>query len=217
MSAVDEQLFQRFGRSFPRGAVLFREGEPGHEMFVVQSGRVHISKAVGDVEKILTTLGGGEFFGEMSILNDRPRSATATCAEDCRLIVIDPRTFETMIRSSAEIALRLIKKLANRLQAADDQIENLLLRDDSARVVHFLVKEAERGRVEASGRRVEVPAGDLPARLGVEPGKVDEVLAKLSRAQLVVADDGGFLVPDVARLGHFLEFLRMKAQFGEIA
>ncbi len=51
-------------------------------MFVVQSGRVTISKRVGDVEKILATLGPGEFFGEMAILNNKPRSATATCAED---------------------------------------------------------------------------------------------------------------------------------------
>ncbi|HZZ83431.1 MAG TPA: Crp/Fnr family transcriptional regulator [Anaeromyxobacteraceae bacterium] len=217
MSAVDDQLFQRFGREFPKGTVLFREGEPGHEMFVIQSGRVHIAKAVGDVEKLLTTLGGGEFFGEMSILNDRPRSATARCAEDCRLIVIDPRTFETMVRSSAEIALRLIKKLATRLQAADDQIENLLLRDGSSRVVHFLLKEAERAPRAAMGHRVEVPPGDLPARLGVDPRTVDEVLRKLARAQLAVADAAGFLVPDAARLGHFLEFLRMKAQFGDIA
>ncbi len=78
-----DDLFQRFGREFPRGAVLFREGEPGKEMFVVQAGRVTISKRAGDVEKVLTTLGRGEFFGEMSILNNKPRSATATCAEDC--------------------------------------------------------------------------------------------------------------------------------------
>src|SRR5512143_1394615 len=102
---VEDQLFQRFGREFPRGAVLFREGEPGNEMFVVHHGRVVISKKVGEVEKILSTLGPGEFLGEMAILNNRPRSATATCGEDCKLLVIDAKTFEAMVRSNAEIAV----------------------------------------------------------------------------------------------------------------
>ena len=60
---AEDQLFQRFGREFPRGTVLFREGEPGREMFVVQQGRVNVSKKVGDVEKILSSMGPGEFLG----------------------------------------------------------------------------------------------------------------------------------------------------------
>ncbi len=123
---ADDQLFQRFGKEFPQGTVLFREGEPGKEMYVVQHGRVTISKQVGDVEKILASLGPGEFLGEMSILNNKPRSATATCAEPAKLLVIDAKTFEAMIRSNAEIAIRMIKKLSDRLAEANEQIENLL-------------------------------------------------------------------------------------------
>ena len=125
--AGEDQLFQRFGREFRKGHVLFREGEPGREMFVVQSGKVNITKTVRETEKILATLGPGEFFGEMAILNNKPRSAGATMAEDGKLLVIDPRMFEAMIRGNVEIAVRLIKKLSDRLQEADDQIENLLL------------------------------------------------------------------------------------------
>ncbi|HXN56364.1 MAG TPA: cyclic nucleotide-binding domain-containing protein, partial [Myxococcales bacterium] len=126
--AGEDQLFQRFGREFSKGTVLFKEGDPGKEMYVVQSGRVNIVKTVRDTEKVLATLGAGEFFGEMSILNNKPRSAGATMAEDGKLLVIDPRTFEAMIRGNVEIAVRLIKKLSDRLQEADAQIENLLLR-----------------------------------------------------------------------------------------
>src|ERR1700760_1424535 len=131
---AEDALFQRFGREFKRGDVLFREGEPGKEMYVIQSGRVNIIKTVRDTEKILATLGAGEFFGEMALLNNKPRSAGAAMAEDGKLLVIDPRTFEAMIRGNVEIAVRLIKKLSDRLQEADEQIENLLLRDPSSRV-----------------------------------------------------------------------------------
>jgi len=213
---ADDQLFQRFGRQFPRGSVLFREGEPGKDMYVVQAGRVTISKRVGNVEKVLATLGAGEFFGEMSILNNKPRSATATCAETSKLLVIDAKTFEAMIRGSAEIAIRMIKKLADRLQETNEQIENLLLRDASSRVVHFLATAAERAAPGPGGHRVQVPPAELAGRVGVRQEQVDDVLQKLTKGKIVVADPAGFLVPDVAKLRHFLEFLQMKAQFGEL-
>src|SRR6267143_1237985 len=132
--AGEDQLFQRFGREFPKGHILFREGDPGKEMYVIQTGKVNITKKVRETEKILATLGAGEFFGEMAILNNKPRSAGAVMAENGKLLVIDPRTFEAMIRGNVEIAVRLIKKLSDRLQEADQQIENLLLKDSAGRV-----------------------------------------------------------------------------------
>jgi CRP-like cAMP-binding protein len=212
---AEDPLFQRFGREFSRGAVLFREGEPGHEMFVVHQGRVAITKTVGEVEKILSTLGPGEFLGEMSILNNRPRSATATCADDCKLLVIDGKTFEAMIRSNAEIAVRLIKKLSDRLAEANEQIENLLLTDAASRVVHYLATAAERGTRTPAGQKIELPPRELAARVGVRADQADEALMKLLKAKLIAVHPDGLVVPDVAKLRHFLEFLQMKAQFGE--
>jgi CRP/FNR family cyclic AMP-dependent transcriptional regulator len=214
---ADDQLFQRFGKEFPRGTVLFNEGEPGKEMFVIQHGRVTISKKVGDVEKILSSLGTGEFLGEMSILNNKPRSATATCAEDSKLLVIDAKTFEAMIRGNAEIAVRMIKKLADRLQEANEQIENLLFHDASSRVVHFLATTAEKTPKGPAGHKIEMSPRELAGRVGVKPEQVDEVLMKLLKSKIVSVHPDGFVVPDVAKLRHFLEFLQMKAQFGDIA
>ncbi len=214
---ADDQLFQRFGREFPAGTVLFREGEAGREMFVVQAGRVNVSKTVGEVEKILASLGPGEFVGEMAILNNKPRSATATCAEASKLLVIDAKTFEAMIRGNAEIAIRMIKKLADRLQEANDQIENLLLDDASARVVHYLATAADRGAKTAGGHKIEMLPKELAARVGVRQEQADDVLMKLLRAKILSVHPDGFLVPDPAKLRHFLEFLQMKAQFGDVS
>ena len=151
MSAEDT-LFQRFGKEFARGTVLFSEGEPGKEMYVLQTGRVTISKQVRDVEKVLAVLGPGEFFGEMAIISNKPRNASATVAEDAKLLVIDPKTFEGMIRGNSEIAVRLIKKLAERLSEADAQIENLLHSDPSSRIVHHVLSMAQsRGRALEEG------------------------------------------------------------------
>jgi CRP-like cAMP-binding protein len=210
-----DQLLQRFGREFARGTILFKEGDPGREMYVIQGGRVSISKRAGEVEKVLSTLGQGEFFGEMSILSRRPRSATATVVEDARLLVIDAKTFEAMIRSNAEIALRMIKKLADRLHEADDQIENLLFRDPTSRVVHFLATCAERAARGPGPVRVAIAPAELPGRVGVDGAEVEEALARLVRARLVALEEGVVVVNDVPKLRHFLEFLQMKARFGE--
>jgi CRP-like cAMP-binding protein len=76
--SAEEALFQRFGKEIPVGTVLVREGEPGKEMYVIQSGKVRISKKVREVEKVLAVLGPGEFFGEMAIISNKPRNASAT-------------------------------------------------------------------------------------------------------------------------------------------
>src|SRR3954464_14527711 len=160
---AEEALFQRFGREFPRGTTLFREGEPGKEMYVLQAGKVAISKKVRDVEKILATLGPGEFFGEMAIISNKPRNASASVAEDARLLVIDPKTFEGMIRGNSEIAVRMIKKLADRLSEADAQIENLLHTDPASRVVHQILQACQsHGRPMEEGIEIEFPVRELP-------------------------------------------------------
>ncbi|HVP66902.1 MAG TPA: Crp/Fnr family transcriptional regulator [Anaeromyxobacteraceae bacterium] len=205
-----DDLFRRFGREFPRGTVLFREGEPGGEMYVVHQGKVAISKRAGGAEKVLTTLGQGQFLGEMSILNHAPRSATATCVEDSKLLVVDARTFEAMIRGNTEVALRMIRTLAARLAEADRQIENLLLRDARSRIVHFLAATAERD-AEGGGARLELSEGDLAVRLGIEAATVRGVLESLEKARLVELRDGALVVPEPGRLRHFLDFLELQS------
>jgi CRP/FNR family transcriptional regulator, cyclic AMP receptor protein len=217
MSGADDKLYERFGRDFPTGHVLFKEGEPGNEMFVIQAGKVRISKTVRDVEKTLVVLGAGEFFGEMSILNNKPRSATATVDDNAKLLVIDPKTFEAMVRGNAEIAVRMIKKLAARLQETDEQIENLLLKDHNSRVVHYLSHLSGRqGRQVADGVALDVTVKELAAKIGLDLDRVDDVLNKLIRARLVKITETGLVIHDVNKLRDFLEFLEMKEKFGDI-
>jgi CRP-like cAMP-binding protein len=212
----EDALFQRFGKEFKRGEVLFCEGEPGKEMYVVQAGKVNITKTVRETEKILATLGAGEFFGEMSILNNKPRSAGAVVAEDAKLLVIDPKTFEAMIRGNVEIAVRLIKKLSDRLQEADEQIENLLLRDPNSRVVHYLLQAAlKRGRDTPQGKLVSVNLNELHGRMGISAPEVQEAVNKTAKARIIALVPEGVVVPDTGKMQKYLEFLEMKERFGD--
>src|SRR3954471_19399820 len=214
--AVEDALFQRFGKEFKRGDVLFQEGEVGKGRYVIQPGKVNITKKARDTEKILATLGAGEFLGEMAILNNKPRSAGAVMAEDGKLLVIDPKTFEAMIRGNVEIAVRLIKKLSDRLQEADEQIENLLLRDPNSRVVHHILNIAvKRGKETPQGRVVSVNLNELHGRMGVSAEEVQEAVGKAAKARIIALVPEGVVVPDTGKMQKYLEFLEMKERFGD--
>ncbi|WP_224367215.1 Crp/Fnr family transcriptional regulator [Hyalangium versicolor] len=214
---AEETLFQRFGKEFSKGTVLFQEGEPGKDMFVLQSGKISISKKVRDVEKVLALLGPGEFFGEMAIISNKPRNATATVMEDAKLLVIDPKTFEAMIRGNAEIAVRMIKKLAERLSEADAQIENLLLSDPASRVVHQMLQVCQtRGRPMEEGIEIDLPIRELPRLIGVGEPAIRHMLDRLERAGLIERSGDRVTVYDTARLHDFLQYLEMKWKFGDL-
>ena len=212
----DEQLFQRYGKTFAVGKVLCREGEPGSEMYVIQAGKVRISVQVRGLEKTLAVLGTGEFFGEMSLLNKKPRSATATVLEEARLLVLDPRTFEAMLRGSGDIALRMIRKLAARLQEADDQLANLLLVDPISRVVDALLRLCLRDRPQEGGVRIELTIEELAGRVGLPLKVVETLVNRLAANQILSVAETALTVSNVSRLQEVLHFLEMKEKFGNI-
>jgi CRP/FNR family cyclic AMP-dependent transcriptional regulator len=210
-------LIERFGRQKKAGEVLFREDEPGSEMFVLQSGKVRLTKNIRGTEKLLADIGPGEFFGEMAILNNKPRTATATVLEDAQLLVIDPKTFEAMIKSNTEIAVRMIKKLAKRLDDANEQVETLLLRDTNSRVVHCIINAARAsGTQTADGVIVKVSSDDIENRTGIDAERVAGVMERMERSQLLQRRGADLLVPDVGKLSEFLEFLEMREKFGSV-
>jgi CRP/FNR family cyclic AMP-dependent transcriptional regulator len=217
----------RFARDFKAGTLLFEEGQPGDYMYVVQTGEVEIRRTVGDSERVLAVLPAGEFFGEMAILNGRPRSATAVVRIDSRLVVIEGRTFEAMLRARPEIAMRIIKSLALRLENANQHVELLLLPTPNHRVVQCLRHMAEEqillaGSAINAGTAILVPkrVEDIATRVGLPVHEVIEVVDRLRSAHLVLmAQDAGiegdgFIVPEVGRLLEFLEFLSLKDRFG---
>jgi CRP-like cAMP-binding protein len=212
---MSDSLFTHFGREYRTGDVLFREGERGEEMYVIQSGLVQILKKVGEGERPLATLGRGEFVGEMAILNDKPRTATAVVVEDAKCLVIDGATLEQMIANNSEIALRLVKKLSRRLDSADEMIQILLNPDPKARVMLGLKRHAESfGEETGIGVRVYAGAGDLAREVGVEETQVHDVLRRLTRLRIATEDDGGAIViMDLPRLLEFMEFLEMPRRF----
>lgn len=115
-----------FSVEVPAGATIFDEGELGTEMYIIQSGTVEIAQILGGEVKVLATLDKGDFFGEMSLLEDLPRTATATAVTDCKLVEINGSTFDEMLKNRPEIAVRIMRKLSRRLRLTDQLLKDAL-------------------------------------------------------------------------------------------
>lgn len=208
-----QALESRFTRTFKVGEVIFREGEVGLTMFVVRAGEVRISKHVRGGERTLATLGPGEFFGEMAVLSGRPRTATATALSELTVLELDERRFDAMIHSQAEIAARILKKLARRLDDADALIGILTRRDPKTRVILGLIREAEERGLPGEGndsRVIQREFNELSELLGVKRAELDEVIARMVRVGVVRPVVGGIEVASIPRLRDFLSFLEQR-------
>ncbi|KHE92046.1 MAG: cyclic nucleotide-binding domain-containing protein [Candidatus Scalindua rubra] len=120
--------FKDVGKEFPKGTILFKEGEEGKEMYLINSGEVKLSRKTPHGDVILAKLGFGEFFGEMSVITNKPRTVSAETVTDCRLNIITKDILETLVAGKPLVALSILKKLMFRLEHAYDLIEDLYVK-----------------------------------------------------------------------------------------
>lgn len=202
----------RFLRELKSGDVVFREGDAGSTMFVIRKGRVRITKRVRGGRKTFAVLGPGEFFGEMAIINGRPRSASAEAMDDVLLLEVDAVRFEKMVVHEAEIAVRILQKLSRRLAEADSLIAVLTKRDPRSRVILGLLREAEK----RSDKPGSLPPGpvvvtrdldDLCDELGVKRAELDETVTRMIRVGVLKPVASGLEIESTVRVVEFLSFL----------
>jgi CRP-like cAMP-binding protein len=108
----------------PAGQYIFREGDPGNEMFIIETGAVEILRQVRGTTP-LALLEPGDFFGEMAVLEDQPRFASARAKSASRLLRVDRSAFATLIQDNFEIAVRIMRKLALRLRRTEQSLQQV--------------------------------------------------------------------------------------------
>ena len=140
------EAFERFAVSYNPGEIIFCEYEPGDAFYLIQEGRVQIIKIMGDIEKTVDVLQPGELFGEMAILEEAPRSATAIAMERVRCLEFNRANFEILMRGNPAIALKLLKLFTKRIYDQRRRFMILTLNDTQARVADvFLMLNELRG------------------------------------------------------------------------
>jgi len=141
-------------RKFPKDGVVFFENDIGEALFMILSGRVKVTILSDDGrEIILAMLSDGDFFGEMSLLDDEPRSATAIALKDTDMVVLHQRDFLSIVEKRPKVLINLLSILSSRLRKANQQIGNLALHDVYGRVARILLEMAsEEGSRQGDGR-----------------------------------------------------------------
>jgi CRP-like cAMP-binding protein len=197
-------------RRFRRGEVIFHEGDPADALHVVASGAVKIvlSSDEGD-EAIIATLHPGDFFGELSLLDGSPRSATATAVEATETVSLPRDTFLEEIGRSERLRDCLLRSLAAELRRLTGHVEELHFLDLSGRLASRLARLAREadpppqatddGRLEA---RLEWPftQSDLAAMIGATRQSVNRLLVDLVDRGLVRIERETLVIPDLDRL-----------------
>jgi CRP-like cAMP-binding protein len=138
---------EEFNRTYPKDTMIFSEAQPGQELYIIQKGSVKITKIVNDNEVLLALLKPGDIFGEMSLLENRPRSASAIAHEDAQLLAVNRANFERMVASQPQIITRLTQLLAERIWFIYKQLANTQLSDPLGRLYDALLIQLEKNRV----------------------------------------------------------------------
>jgi len=215
----EQEIFERCGRSYNPGDIIFREGDVGNEMFIIQSGKVKIAKQLKDgVEKTLVILGPGDFFGEMAVIDKDVRSANAVSLESSRLIALDEEVFEMHMQTNPKIVKKILKNLTSRLREANQQIANLMIKDANRLVANTILLVVHKHGEEGPGgisMNINFTVPELSKMCGLEQAKTREVVDRLQKARVITLNGEAIQVTSLASLEQFIKFLEMKEQFGE--
>jgi CRP-like cAMP-binding protein len=175
---------------FPKDSVIFAEGDLGLAMYVIESGTVEIRKRLGGAERVLATLGKGDFFGEMCMLEeDTPRSATAFAVADVNAVMIDQSAFTFILKHNPEIAIRMMRKLALRLEHTTKLLEEAV--GHKVDIDHSGISDRPTAKPDPNARLVEISSGlAFPLASGKETtvGRVDPVTGIHPDVDLTPAD-----------------------------
>jgi len=177
-------------RVFEPGELIFKEGEQGDQMYVLLEGAVDLKKRVEGGQTVLKTVDTpNDFFGEMALLDDRPRSASAEAVKRTRVLAVNGPTFESMILANGKFALKIIKVLSARLRRSNDQVSELIETMPRERIAHAMVDYALRHgeRIHEGGIKVnaELMKGWINTHIGATVDEIEAVIYRLLKSESV--------------------------------
>lgn len=208
-----ERLLARYGRRFDAGNVLFRDGEPAKEAYLLQEGRVRLFKQVGAMERSLRVVRPGEVFGESALIAGSTRSATALALDPIVALAFDAGTFDQILGFSPAVGGRIVQHVIRRLRDAEDQIEILMVRDAQSKVVVALLKSAQHLQNQ-DGRlpTLQISPLELSAQVGLDVDSVKRIVLGLRESGYLRVQDERVEILDLEALRELYNLFSVKDQ-----
>jgi CRP-like cAMP-binding protein len=191
--------------------MIFSEAQPGQELYIIQKGSVKITKIVNDNEVLLAVLKQGDIFGEMSLIENKPRSASAIAFEDSVLLAVNKENFQRMVQTQPQIIARLTTLLAERIWFIYKQLANTLLSDKVGRLYDALLIQLEKNRVPIhSGEAYTFDFGtrELINMVGLPMNEGNQAMREMLRNTKVKAMDNRIHVTDVEEIDKQAKYYR---------
>lgn len=208
-NAENHRLLEQYGRSFGQGEILFREGEPANQAFLLNVGRVRLLKRVRTVERSLSVLKAGDLFGEGALLDGALRSSTAVALSEGTALVLNRPALHEIVEKYPALSERILSQLVRRLRDAEDQIEVLMLKDTQSKVISALLKMA---RSAAGLAELSVTPVELSSRVGLDVDTVKLAVQRLRDQQYVRIAGERIEIPDVDALRRLYTLLGSKEE-----
>ena len=197
-------------RRYRKNETIFHQGDPGNSLYIVESGSVKIvlPSPEGEEGAIIATLGRGEFFGELALLDGAPHSATAVAIEPTQTLVLGREAFDALIETQPGLRRALFAGLAAELRRLTDHVEDLYFLDLPGRLASSLVRRARQQHPGTSiDVRLEWPftQSELAAMVGGTRQSVNRLLVDMSSRGLIRIEGDSLVIPDVERLARTVE------------
>lgn len=183
-------------RSYKKDTMIFSESQSGSDMFIIQDGVVSISKVVDGNEVTLAMLKRGDMFGEMALLENKPRSASAIAHEDCKLMVVNRQNFDQMVGTQPQLISRLTTMLSERLWSMYRHLDNACLRDYQQKMIDMLALQLEKNRKYSGPYQSDISVMDLATMCVIPQHHLYTVTSEFQSNGRIKIVNGKIYVPD---------------------
>lgn len=198
-------------RVYPKGTMVMCECQAGADMFIIQEGSIRITKVVDGQEVILAVLKKGDMFGEMALLENKPRSASAIAHENCRLMTVNRANFDQMVATQPQLIARLTTTLAERLWSMHRQLANTQLLQPIMKCIDMLALQVEKAKVpmtKGSTYLTNLSVQDIVDMCGIPQQQQAAAAYEFQQDSNIKIVDGKIFVPNVIELAKQAAFYR---------
>ena len=207
--------FSRFAKTFNPGDVIISEYEPGDCFYLIQSGQVQLVKCVNGVKKNLDILMPSEFFGEMAILENSPRSATCVAIDTVEVLEFNKENFEILITGNPQIALILLKLFCKRIYDQKRRFKILVMPDTQARIADVFLMFDEMNPTPNHAdrtRKFNITVQDLSHWAGLPVETVRDELNKFVEKRRIEIYDTSIVVNNIVDMKRMVDQKSMMRQ-----